>query len=162
MATTTLIEGINFPVRSVLIGDRGYRSGDDFVTTLDAPKLLDAVGRAGRASRETEGWVVLSLNEPFSPQAFDPLTADDEELTATSRLSTEDALETLAAFEELVHRGQDAIMQTADGAAADFIGHVWFVADALSELDRVAADSVRLSVESTLAWQQLDDETRER
>jgi len=84
VATTTLIEGIAFPVRSVLIGDRGYRSGDDFVTTLDAPKLLDAVGRAGRASRETEGWVVLSLNEPFSPQAFDPLTADDEELTATS------------------------------------------------------------------------------
>ena len=58
VATTTLIEGINFPVRSVLIGDRGYRSGDGFVTTLDAPKLLNAVGRAGRAGRETEGWVV--------------------------------------------------------------------------------------------------------
>ena len=156
VATTTLIEGINFPVRSVLIGDRGYRTADGYVTTLDAPKLLNAVGRAGRAGRETEGWIVLSLNEQFSPQAFDPLTGDDEELTATSRLSTEDALEALAAFEELVRRGQDAIMQTADGAAADFIAHVWFVADALSELDRATTDPVRLSIVSTLAWQQLD------
>jgi len=39
-----------------------------------------------------------------------------------------------------VRQGEDAIMETADGAAADFIGHVWFVANALSELDRAAAD----------------------
>jgi hypothetical protein len=162
VATTTLIEGINFPVRSVLIGERGYPSADGYVTTLDAPKLLNAVGRAGRAGRETEGWVVLSLNEQFSPQAFDPLTADDEELTATSRLSTDEALDALAAFEEMVRRGEDAIMQTAAGAVADFVGHVWFVANALSELGRAAADPVRVSIESTLAWQQLDDLTRER
>ena len=143
VATTTLIEGINFPVRSVLIGDRGYRTADGPVTTLNAPKLLNAVGRAGRAGRETEGWVVLSLNEQFTPQAFDPLTGDDQELTATSRLSTEDALEALAAFEELVRRGQDAIMQTADGAAADFIAHVWFVADALRELDLATTERYR-------------------
>ena len=118
VATTTLIEGINFPVRSVLIGDRGYPSADGYVTTLNAPKLLNAVGRAGRAGRETEGWIVLSLNEKFTSQAFDPLTGDDEELTATSRLSMEDALEALAAFEELVWRGQDAIMQTAGHARA--------------------------------------------
>jgi hypothetical protein len=162
VATTTLIEGINFPVRSVLIGERGYPSADGYVTTLDAPKLLNAIGRAGRAGRETEGWVVLSLNEQFTPQAFDPLTADDEELTATSSLSTDDALDALAAFEEMLRRGEDAIMQTADGAVADFVGHVWFVANALSELGRAAADPVRLSIESTLAWQQLDDLTRER
>jgi hypothetical protein len=162
VATTTLIEGINFPVRSVLIGDRGYPTADGYVTTLDAPKLLNAIGRAGRAGRETEGWVVLSLNEQFSPQAFDPLTVDDEELTAMSRLWTDEALDALAAFEEMVRQGEDAIMQTANGAAADFIGHVWFVANALSELERAAADPVRLSIESTLAWQQLDPQTRER
>jgi DEAD/DEAH box helicase len=162
VATTTLVEGINFPVRSVLVGERGYRSTDGYVTTLDAPKLLNAVGRAGRAGRETEGWVVLSLNKQFAPQDFAPLTADNEDLTATSRLSTEGALEALAAFEEVIRQGQDAVMQTADGAAADFIGHVWFVANALSDLELATADPVPLSIESTLAWQQLDEEARQR
>jgi hypothetical protein len=162
VATTTLIEGINFPVRSVLVGDRGYPTADGFVTTLDAPKLLNAVGRAGRAGRETEGWIVLSFNKESSPQDFAPLSADDEDLTASSRLSTNDALEALATFEEVVRQGQDAIMQTDEGAAADFVGHVWFVANALSELELATADPVRLSIESTLAWQQLDERTRER
>ncbi|MQA24500.1 MAG: DEAD/DEAH box helicase [Micromonosporaceae bacterium] len=162
VATTTLIEGINFPVRSVLVGDRGYPTADGFVTTLDAPRLLNAAGRAGRAGRETEGWIVLSLNKQFSPHDFVPLSADDEDLTAASRLSTGDALEALAAFEEMVRQGQDAIMQIADGAAADFVAHVWFVANGLSELERATADPAQLSIESTLAWQQLDDRTRER
>jgi hypothetical protein len=161
VATTTLIEGINFPVRSVLVGERGYHSGDGYVTTLDAAKLLNAIGRAGRAGRETEGWVVLSLNKQFSSQDFAPLAADDEDLTATSHLSTNDALEALAAFEEVVRQGQDAIMQTADGAVADFISHVWFVANALSDL-QLATDPVRLSIESTLAWEQLDEGARRR
>jgi hypothetical protein len=137
---------------------------------LAASRQVHVLARAARlasagehwAGRETEGWVVLSLSEPFSPQAFDPLTASDEDLMASSRLSTDDALEALAAFEALVRQGEDAIMETADGAAADFIGHVWFVANALSELDRAAADPVRLSIESTLAWQQLDEPSRER
>ena len=47
VATTTLVEGINFPVRSVLIGERWYHSADGPVITLDAPKLLNAIGRAG-------------------------------------------------------------------------------------------------------------------
>src|SRR5258708_4825301 len=143
VATTTLIEGINFPVRSVLVGERGSPSADGYVTTLDAAKLLNAMGRAGRAGRETEGWVVLSLNKQFSPQEFAPFTADDEDLTATSRLSTDEALEALAAFEEVIRQGQDAIMQTAEGAAADFISHAWFVANALTELPVAPADPVR-------------------
>jgi hypothetical protein len=162
VATTTLIEGINFPIRSVMVGDRGYPSADGYITTLDAAKLLNAVGRAGRAGRETEGWVVLSLNKQFSPQDFAPLTADDEDLKATSHLSTDEALEALAAFEEVIRQGEDAIMQTSDGAAADFIGHVWFMANALSELQVATADPVQLSIESTLAWQQLDTATRDR
>jgi DEAD/DEAH box helicase len=162
VATTTLIEGINFPVRSVLVGDRGYPSADGYVTTLDAAKLLNAVGRAGRAGRETEGWVVLSLSKQFSPDDFAVFTANDTELTATSHLATEKAIEALAAFEELVRQAQDAIMQTAQGAAADFVAHVWFVANALNELELATADPGRLSIESTLAWQQMDDSARER
>jgi tetratricopeptide (TPR) repeat protein len=50
VATTTLVEGINFPVRSVLIGDRGYPSADGYVTTLDAAqsRIRDAEAHARR------------------------------------------------------------------------------------------------------------------
>ena len=161
VATTTLVEGINFPVRSVLVGDRGYRDGDDYVTTLDARKLLNAMGRAGRAARETEGWIVLSFHKQFSPTDFGEFAADEEELSARSRLGTAEALEALAAFEELLRRSEDAIMGTYDGPAADFIGHVWFVANALSELG-LLYDPSRVSLESTLAWRQLDEVTRTR
>jgi DEAD/DEAH box helicase len=162
VATTTLIEGINFPVRTVLVGDRGYKTRDGFVTTLDAPKLLNAVGRAGRAGRETEGWIVMWLGEQFSTQAFDAMEADDAALSATSRLSTPEALEELAAFEELVRSSQDAVMESAGSAVSDFISHVWFVATALQDIGDAAADPVRTSLESTLAWQQLTPEDQER
>lgn len=160
VATTTLVEGINFPVRSVLVGDRGYNDGDEFVTTLDARKLLNAMGRAGRAARETEGWIVLSFHRKFSDTDFSEFAADEEELSARSRLGTEEALEALAAFEQLYRQGEDAIMRTFDGPAADFVGHVWFVANALSELGLAHWDPSRLSLEFTLAWWQLDEVAR--
>lgn len=162
VATTTLIEGINFPVRSVLIGDRGYQTTEGFVTTLDAPKLLNAIGRAGRAGRETEGWIVLWLNEQFTQAAFGMLTATDEDLIATSRLSTTDALNALAEFEELIRSGQDAVLEADGNAVADFISHVWFVATALEDLQDIASDPANVSIESTLAWQQLHPDIRER
>jgi hypothetical protein len=135
---------------------------DPCASTIDAAKLINAIGRAGRATRETEGWVVLWSPKDFSPTDFDVLTADDELLTARSRLTTADALNGLAEFEELMRRGQDAIMEADDAAVAGFIGHVWFTASGLAELNKDTTDAARISIESTLAWQQLDPETRER
>ena len=162
VATTTLVEGINFPVRSVLIGDRGFRSADGYVLTLDAPRLLNAIGRAGRAGRETEGWVVLWLEAAFRASSFDPLLTGDDDLVAISRLSSSEALDALAAFEEVVRLSEDAIMEVQGDAVSDFISHVWFVATALSELHSASVDPVAVSIESTLAWQQLSPEDRER
>ena len=69
-------------------------------------------------------------------------------------------MEALAAFEQLYRQGEDAIMRTFDGPAADFVGHVWFVANALSELGLTHWDPSRLSLEFTLAWWQLDEVAR--
>lgn len=162
VATTTLVEGVNFPVRSVVIGERGYRSSEGYVTTLDSARLLNAIGRAGRACRETEGWVVLSLQGGFSRSSFEPLEATDSDLEATSTLSTEVAVARLMEFEEALHSVADAVLEFAGKEVADFVSHVWFVAQALGSLQLAPNELARYSIESTLAWQQLDESTRER
>jgi hypothetical protein len=162
VATTTLVEGVNFPVRSVVIGERGYRSSDGYVTTLDTARLLNAIGRAGRACRETEGWVVLSLQGGFTRSSFEPLEATDADLEATSTLSTEAAMARLMEFEEAVHSVADAVLEYAGKEVADFVSHVWFVAQALEELNLAPDELARRGIESTLAWHQLDVSARAR
>ena len=60
-ATSTLTDGVNLPVRTVMICESRY-PGQDPGQQLDGPRLLNAVGRAGRAGKETEGWIILGLN----------------------------------------------------------------------------------------------------
>ena len=59
-ATSTLTEGVNLPVRTVIVSERGYYDGKEFHTFIDSAGLMNAAGRAGRAGRETEGWVVVN------------------------------------------------------------------------------------------------------
>lgn len=163
VSTTTLIEGINLPVRSVLIGTRGYQTQEGPVVTLDAAKLLNAIGRAGRAGKETEGWIVLSVEDRFRPEQFRDLDRQDVELDVTSRLTTEDALAALAEFEDLIRQGQDAVFEYSAREVADFISHIWFVASSLEELSGGIQEGETLeNLEHTLAWQQLDEPTRQR
>src|SRR5207237_71379 len=56
----------------------------------------------------------------------------------------------------------DAVLESADTAAADFVAHVWFVATTLDDLERSTADAAHLSIETTLAWEQMNDEVRAR
>ena len=51
-ATSTLTEGVNLPVRTVIISERGYYDGTEFHTLIDSVGLMNAAGRAGRAGRE--------------------------------------------------------------------------------------------------------------
>jgi hypothetical protein len=162
VATTTLIEGVNFPVRTVLIGERGYPSKDGFVSTLDGPKLINAFGRAGRAGRETEGWIVIWLNEEVTDESFRLLEIGDQDLVASSMLASPLALDALAEFEELVRTTEDAVLEVDHGPVAGFISHVWFIATALQELNELSKNPAAVSIESTLAWQQLTPENQTR
>ncbi len=162
VATSTLIEGINLPARSVFIGSRGFRTTDGEVDILGPAGLINAVGRAGRATKETEGWVIIFASSGHDDgrdnALLDELEASDDRLPAISTLKTERALEALVAFEELVRRGQDAIFEYAGKEVADFISYVWFVRNALEDLDATQFDALH----ATLAWQQLEESTQQR
>lgn len=55
-STSTLAQGLNFPISTIIVGS--LNAGD---TVLTPAEFQNLVGRAGRAMRETEGYVVLAL-----------------------------------------------------------------------------------------------------
>lgn len=55
VATTTLAQGVNLPIRTVLV--RGLQQGQDKV--IDAKTFWNIAGRAGRAMQENEGQILF-------------------------------------------------------------------------------------------------------
>ena len=163
VATTTLTEGINLPFKSVVIAQRGYRDSDGFVEVVDAARLLNAVGRAGRAGRETEGWLILAEHENFSPAMFEPLNQTALDLEMRSAMVSEAALEQLAKLEESTRVKEDAIFTAVGREANEFVRSIWLIAQALTELSEPPSNEAVLDViKATLAWQQLDETGRAR
>ena len=88
VATSTLVQGVNFPIRTLLIGD--YRLGAGTLTKADFSNLA---GRAGRALFETEGQVIMIQNSerdeakikeylPLAPEEIQSSLVDEEALAA--------------------------------------------------------------------------------
>lgn len=163
VSTTTLTEGINLPFKSVVVAQRGYRDSDGFVEVIDAARLLNAVGRAGRAGRETEGWLILAEQEAFKASMFEPLNQTALDLEMKSTMVSEAALEQLAKLEETTRAGEDAIFTTVGPEANGFVRCVWLIAQALTELNGDLTDEDVLdAIKATLAWQQLEETERAR
>jgi hypothetical protein len=161
VATSTLTEGVNLPVRTVVLAAIPYE-GQPPDQQLVGARLINAMGRAGRATRESEGWIILARAAAPSSTDFDLLEPDEIDLQVRSRLADEAALEAVAAFEDALRAGEDAIV-AAQGALADFVSYLWFVLAAEEDLERVgeAADPAG-AFAATLAYTQLDPNTRER
>ena len=163
VATTTLTEGVNLPFKSVVVAQRGYQDSEGFVEIIDEARLLNAVGRAGRSGRETEGWLILAEQRSFKPSMFDPLDQTAADLEMLSTMASEAALEQLAQLELAARTDADAVFKTVGREADDFVSSIWFIAQALSEVGGAPTEAnVLEAVQSTLAWQQLDDAARVR
>lgn len=161
-ATSTLTDGVNLPVRTVLICESRYE-GQDPGQQLDAPRLLNALGRAGRAGRETEGWIILALNQAHDDSNFEILRPADEDLEIRTSLDSEQALQELADIERLVATTADALFVLPDGAAADFAAYVWFVLSASERLAAIGSPiDLSQAVHSLLAFTQLPGDIKER
>jgi hypothetical protein len=151
--TSTLTDGVNLPVRTVIIYDQTYEGQNDDAR-LRGARLVNAMGRAGRAGKETEGWIVLVRAAEPTEADFRDLNPDAEALAVTSSLATEAALHALAVLEQAMREDEDAIFRAADPTVNDFISFVW-LALAIEEgsgTDPATVDLPAL-VDSTLAAQ---------
>jgi hypothetical protein len=163
VATTTLTEGINLPVRSVVIAAQGVNTAEGMHEFITGSRLMNAIGRAGRAVKETEGVVVLARPAEFTDADFQRLQPGDDALTVTSMLATEKALLELATFEALVASSEDAVFEAAGEALPRFLSFIWFLASALEAIaEEVTPDAVVATLERTLGWAQIDDALRAR
>ncbi|MFC0550508.1 DEAD/DEAH box helicase [Planotetraspora thailandica] len=123
--TSTLTDGVNLPVHTVVIYDENYQ-GMNQELRLRGPRLVNAVGRAGRAGKETEGWIVLVSADPPSQDGFADLAPSAQELTVSSAVTDDQAFDEILALEAAAHADQDAVIRVASGRAADFVAFIWF------------------------------------
>ena len=105
----------------------------------EAARLVNAMGRAGRAGKETEGRIVLVRAAEPSERGFTDLHPGADELAVTSSLLTERALEELAGAEARARRDEDSVFEGAD--AQGFVAYVWWML-ALKERDGLSPESV--------------------
>ena len=161
VATSTLTEGVNLPVRTVVLAALSY-PGQPPNQQMSGARLVNAMGRAGRATKESEGWVILALADRPTPAAFATLEPSEADLQVRSRLVDAEGRDALAAFEEAIRAGEDAIV-AARGVVADFVAYIWFILAAEEELGRVAEEADPMGAfAATLAFAQLGAEDRER
>lgn len=163
VATSTLTEGVNLPVRTVVIATTEY-NGQDPAFRMTAAQLLNAVGRAGRAGKESEGWIVLALQKALTGSDFDRLTPGPDELEVRSTVAKPAALEALVEAETLVAETQDAILRlTPDQETGGFVNYVWFILHVLEQMPDLAnTRSWREVVERLFAFTQLPEDLKER
>ena len=163
VSTTTLVEGVNLPFKTVVVANRGFRGAEGEVQLIDAPRLLNAIGRAGRAGRETEGWLILTIHADFAEDMFEDLERTGGEIEVRSSVASRTVLEALSRIEAESAAGVDSILSNHDAIADGFISFIWFVADSLQELEgAVTAEAVKGAIRDTLAWHQVEGGDRDQ
>lgn len=158
-STTTLTDGVNLPVRTVIINHTV--DGDpqrEKQRNLSSAELLNAIGRAGRAGRESEGWVILTRPYEPRPSEFQRLTPATDQLTVTSELLSKEALQALDQAERALQNYLDALFDVVGTVAADFAAFVWLVLQTHAETLHAPGDRLD-PVRSLLAMEQATDES---
>ena len=163
VATTTLTEGVNLPVQSVVVASQGVQTQEGYVEFISGAKLINAVGRAGRATKETEGIVVLARNAQFNRTDFERLHPNEEELKIISAIATREALEALHEFEILLNQTEDAILETQNEQINSFLSYVWFLASEIEKANQIPSiEEIQNILSNTLGWTQLDQDQKGR
>jgi DEAD/DEAH box helicase/Helicase conserved C-terminal domain len=123
VSTTTLTEGVNLPVHTVILAETQWNESE---VRIIGPRMLNAIGRAGRAGIETEGWVVFapSGQAPHRPEDHLP---SPEQLEIHSQLANEETLEAFTQFETQRSSAADAVFSDLPRNLQDFTSFIWYV-----------------------------------
>jgi hypothetical protein len=123
VCTTTLTEGVNLPVHTVILAETRWENSQ---VLLSGPRMLNAIGRAGRAGIETEGWVVFapSGRSPTQPEAHLP---DPDQLQIRSQLDSEKTIAEFADFERTRASAEQSVFSDLSRNLQDFTSFVWYV-----------------------------------
>lgn len=70
VATSTLAQGVNLPVRTVVVHSCRSREADGTARILSSREYWNIAGRAGRAGAETEGTVIHVASSPYDVEDF--------------------------------------------------------------------------------------------
>lgn len=164
VSTTTLTEGVNLPFKAVVLVSDGFGGQANRTIIIDRPRMLNAFGRAGRACRETEGWLFYFASaQGYRDELFDKFDTDPSAFDLESTISHEDALRELADLEQLMAAGTDAVLSFTGERLSGFISYVWFVAELLRGLGQANDIGAIVAVlRDTLGWLQLDVTARSR
>ena len=78
VATTTLAQGVNLPVKTVIVHSMSRYAEEDGDGTsgmvdISSRDLWNMIGRAGRATRETEGHVILAATDDYQAGLYEQL-----------------------------------------------------------------------------------------
>jgi len=130
-STTTLSEGVNFPIKTLLLADyclRNYTEQTGWRKKYPLPinDFKNIAGRAGRALHETEGQVVFIQSiagYPYNPfdtgfEEYFAIESDSSKLNVTSMLADDSILENLTRLVEEVDTGILSEEQLLFGARA--------------------------------------------
>src|SRR5207245_8807095 len=93
VATTTLAQGVNFPIHTVLVHSLDHGQGE-LVSPMD---FWNICGRAGRGMKENEGQVLF-----FAKQCFEEWAADRSDKFKTQPLSWQRQCCTMCSQEQMI------------------------------------------------------------
>lgn len=96
ICNSTLAEGVNFPIRTLVLGDIRHPSGKGW---MEREVLMNVIGRVGRAGRETYGFVICSDKAWWQVKK----AASGENLKEAKGMLNDIAFEILKA-ERILHR----------------------------------------------------------
>ena len=150
VGTTTIAQGVNFPVSAVLISSYSYSYHD-----MDPKDFWNLVGRAGRIDQPSFGLVGIATDRPGGPRM--------KKTEAYVKRTTEDLASSLAKMVSKVlgqHSQLDLSQLASEPRWSSFVQYIAHMRNQADSLDEFASQS-EVVLRQTLGYRQLGKAGRE-